>query len=255
MLNIALIAAVFILAGVLLSSRIKRLPFLPSKKEEIHQAYERRASLLVSTERSFLDTLEGALDDRYRIYVKIRLADILQVPETTPPRERRKAEEAVNRQCVDFLVCERESMSILGAVMLDADDEEPTEERRRLEFQLETALSLAGIPLIRFPARSSYDPSEVRIETSRSLYLKWKMSAENGDGDALSDPQAAAEPHSAPPAGTASGKCPSCSAPMLVRRARKGKYAGRYIMTCSNYPDCKEMRLVKENFSPLQAPA
>ena len=34
-------------------------------------------------------------------------------------------------------------------------------------------------------------------------------------------------------------KCPNCGAPMVIRKAKSGKYAGRYFWGCTNFPKCK----------------
>jgi len=36
-------------------------------------------------------------------------------------------------------------------------------------------------------------------------------------------------------------QCPKCGAPMVLRTARKGAYAGRTFYGCSNYPRCQEI--------------
>ena len=39
---------------------------------------------------------------------------------------------------------------------------------------------------------------------------------------------------------TTNVKCPECGANMIVRTARRGKFAGQKFLGCSNFPDCRE---------------
>jgi len=32
--------------------------------------------------------------------------------------------------------------------------------------------------------------------------------------------------------------CPSCNSSMVLRKARRGKYAGKHFYGCKNYPQC-----------------
>jgi len=36
--------------------------------------------------------------------------------------------------------------------------------------------------------------------------------------------------------------CPSCNTPMVLREARRGKYAGEKFWGCTNYPKCRKIR-------------
>jgi len=39
--------------------------------------------------------------------------------------------------------------------------------------------------------------------------------------------------------------CPKCAASMVLRKAGKGRRAGRYFFTCSAYPECKRAFLAE----------
>lgn len=35
--------------------------------------------------------------------------------------------------------------------------------------------------------------------------------------------------------------CGVCGAPMVKRRSQNGPYAGKYVMVCSKYPECRKV--------------
>jgi hypothetical protein len=45
--------------------------------------------------------------------------------------------------------------------------------------------------------------------------------------------------------GTRYGKCPACNADLIKRKLEHGKHAGKYIISCSNFPQCKQVQPYK----------
>ena len=41
--------------------------------------------------------------------------------------------------------------------------------------------------------------------------------------------------------------CPSCGSRLVIRRAKRGKYAGSKFLGCSNYPKCRYTREVEDD--------
>ena len=55
-------------------------------------------------------------------------------------------------------------------------------------------------------------------------------------------------------AGIGYGTCPECNADLIKRQVEHGKYAGRYILSCSNYPLCKQIFPYKGQQSETEQP-
>ncbi len=43
-----------------------------------------------------------------------------------------------------------------------------------------------------------------------------------------------------------SATCPKCGSPLILKQAKKGKYAGQSFLGCSNYPKCKYIKPLTE---------
>ena len=74
--------------------------------------YTRNHALLSETERMFFNVLELAVDERYRIMAKVRLADALKVHVTLSNDERQRALNKINSKHIDFLLCHADDLSI-----------------------------------------------------------------------------------------------------------------------------------------------
>ncbi len=150
------IAAVILIIVVVvwLAARARRLP------------YRRVDSLLTEAERSFYGVLVRVVDGDLAVFPKVRLADLLWLPERA--RDRRAHLNRVTSKHVDFVLCERRTLAPLLAIELD-DSSHRARERRRRDSFLDGALRAAGLPLLRVAARRRYPPGELAELVRRSL--------------------------------------------------------------------------------------
>jgi hypothetical protein len=75
--------------------------------------------------------------------------------------------------------------------------------------------------------------------------LKWKTNGSDAPTGAAEPYQANSRAPSVSPNRSALGNCPECGAAYVKRQAKTGKYAGKFFLACSNYPQCKNLRLIK----------
>ncbi len=154
-LLVALIVAFVVLAGLLYRSRRQA-----ALERGGTVAYERR-HLFTKTERAFLGALDGATTDQVRSFAKVPLAELLSVPAAVPEAERRGAARGIDRQHVDFVLCDPADLRVLAVVELE-DPGRPGHGPKERQDGVDRALASAGIPVIRFPARPTYTVDEVR---------------------------------------------------------------------------------------------
>ena len=131
-------------------------------------AYEACESLSMEGERSFFGVLDQALAGEYRLFAKVRLADVVH-PVQGPSRSGRQA--AFNRisaKHVDFVLCVPASLRVVGVVELD-DKSHRRLYRGLRDGLVDAALAGAGIPTIRVVARPTYSPVQLRDEVSRAV--------------------------------------------------------------------------------------
>ena len=141
--------ALFILVAIIL--------YLINRPRE---RYIKVDSLFTPAELKFYKLLEETIDD-YKIFGKVRVADIIRVDSKKAKGKYLKFFNRISRKHVDFLICEPQSLEPLVAIELD-DSSHELKEREERDIFLDRAFKMAGIPLLRFKVRSSYDKIEVR---------------------------------------------------------------------------------------------
>jgi len=147
-----------LIAAVLLAAVIAAAKVLLSRKTPVSFPYVRQPSLFRPAERSFLGVLEQALGERYRVFGKVRLADVLLVRGAVG-KTRQAAFNRIKSKHLDFVICAADDLSILFAIELD--DLSHARRQQRDSF-VDRALEVAGVPLYRFPAKSGYSVQAFR---------------------------------------------------------------------------------------------
>jgi hypothetical protein len=143
---LAAVAALVLIAVVVALAWPRRLP------------YRKSDHLLTPAERSFWGVLRRAMDGRYHVTWKVRVADVLWLPDDT--RDRQGHLNRILAKHLDFVLCDPSSTAPLLAIELDDSSHERPERRRRDDF-IDAALRDAGLPLLRVPVRRSYAVEEI----------------------------------------------------------------------------------------------
>jgi hypothetical protein len=221
----------------------QRLNF--SRDREASFPYERADTLISPNQQSILVLLEKALDERYSIFSKIRLQDLVRVNSDLSPGQQKAAMKRLTSEPLDLVICEKKTAGILGVVLLDREGASSENGRVRREADIDRVLAAAGIPVVQMNASKAYSLEDIRIEVSRTIFLKWKNDKAtrppepvNGKGERKNG---------------GFGSCPLCGAPFVKRIARKGAYAGKHFLACSKYPQCQHVRLIKDGASLREA--
>ena len=154
-LAVPLIAMIVIAAIVGLLTARRRARF----------AYNRIERLFSPAERSFLGVLEEILGTQYRIFGKVRLADIIQTPKGLSNSARASAFNRICARHVDFAVCDPRTFEIIGVIELD-DSSHGKQSRRKRDRFVDEALTAAGVPFVRIAAQRGYAPAEIREKVS-----------------------------------------------------------------------------------------
>ncbi|HYA41847.1 MAG TPA: DUF2726 domain-containing protein [Syntrophobacteraceae bacterium] len=130
-------------------------------------SYIREPVLFSHSERSFLGVLERVLGSEYRVFGKVRIADLLR-PENGVGRQ--AALNRITRKHVDFVVCDDEDLSVIGVIELDDNSHRQPSRRKRDAF-VDGAFASAGLPIVRFPAEATYSRSAVREAIERQFNI------------------------------------------------------------------------------------
>ena len=114
-------------------------------------------------EQGLWEPLHLAIEGKYALFAKVRLADVIECPRGR--RDERRWFRKIGSYHVDFVVCE--SRSTRPLLVIELDDRRHRERIRRERDQFkDRALQSAGVPIYRIRAQQAYDPIELakRIE-------------------------------------------------------------------------------------------
>jgi hypothetical protein len=142
-------------------SALKPLPPLPADEP---LPYQRSRGLLTKGERALWFPLFKAVKGRYRLFCKVRLADVVCCP-PKHPQERRWFRK-IGRYHVDFVLADPQTTVPL--LVIELDDRSHRVRRERDDFK-DKVLQSAGVPILRIPAQQAYDPLELAEFISRLL--------------------------------------------------------------------------------------
>ena len=187
--------------------------------------YKKRKSLFTDSEISFLQTLEQAAGEDYRVYAKVRADDALGVRPLPDRKEWLGAWNRLRGKHFDFLLCDPESFAPVAAVELD-DGSQDNPRRSVRDAFLVRACMAAGLPLLRIPGESRDSVSGVRqqiLEELDELDVGRPVADSSGEDGRDTD---------------STPVCPKCSSVMVRRRINKGPRTGRMYWSCSRFPRC-----------------
>ena len=206
--------------------------------------YQTKNSLCSPAERSFLGVLEQLLSNKYRILLKVRLADLIEIEKGVSKSLRQGALNRISRKHVDFVVCGKDDLSILGVIELDDQSHKAAKRQERDSF-LDNAINAAGIPILHIQAQNAYSISNIREQLQKSFeFLNNK-----GEPESLPLVKNSNDPKIFRPTSDDSetnGTCTDCGAPLVKRQAKKGKFAGKNFLACSNFPKCRKIVSIKQ---------
>lgn len=158
---------VMILLALVVIAVLKFL--LRSKKEApVTDLYQRRGELFTPAERVFHEHLAMAVGDRYEIFGKVRLADVIEPREGLDKSERQSALNRITSKHLDFVLAIPGSMIIVCAIELDDASHQRRDRVARDDF-VDGALSYADVPLIRFEVQPMYSVEEISDSVADAL--------------------------------------------------------------------------------------
>ena len=150
------IAVLLVVAGV-----VQYLKTMQKKGRGAGHRYESQKALMSPGELKFFGALEAAVGSRYRVFAKVRLADIVQPARTGDRSAWHAAFGVIKSKHVDFAVCEPDTMEFRLVVELDDKSHERSDRAER-DQKVDEILEQAGIPVLHYPARAGYSAEEIR---------------------------------------------------------------------------------------------
>jgi len=142
----------------------KKIKLLINRDGLNEYPYRKTNFLLTKAERAFFEVLQTVVGDKYLLFSKIRLADLVYVPEGT--KHWRMQFNRISSKHADFVICDKESVSPKLVIELD-DSLHSIPSNRKKDVVKDEIFHAAGIALLRIKAKSAYDFFELKrtIET------------------------------------------------------------------------------------------
>jgi len=139
---------------------------LPRPSEtESPMPYKSASGLLSKGERAFWYPFYRAAKGKYRVFCKVRLADIV-IPEKVWGRQR--LFKRIGHFHVDFVLCEPRTTAPLLVVELDDRSHLRLGRKGRDQFK-DKVLAAAGLPVYRVKCQSAYDVAEIAENIERLM--------------------------------------------------------------------------------------
>ena len=204
--------------------------------------YQSKDVLCSPAERSFLGALDKIVGENYRLFTKVRLADIVDVQKGLSASARQSAFNRISGKHIDFIICNANDLSIIGAIELDDKTHRAKGRQERDQF-LDKTLETAEIPLLRIKAQSAYSIKEISSRLYSAFNISGEVQSEDNqvsdDVMEISDEKPDDQVTVNPDTETIAPVCPKCGGELIKRVATKGQYAGQKFWGCSNFPKCK----------------
>ena len=123
--------------------------------------FESLKALMSPGELKFFRALEEAVGSDYRVFSKVRLADIVQPAKTDNRSAWYSAFGVIKSKHVDFVVCDPDTLEFRLVVELD-DKSHDRSDRAERDQKVDDILAQANIPILHFPAKATYSTEEIR---------------------------------------------------------------------------------------------
>jgi hypothetical protein len=125
--------------------------------------YQPAKSLFSAAERSFLGVLDQAVGPDYRVFGKVRVADLVSVKPGLSSPARQGALNRIAAKHFDFVVCRSGDLSVVCVVELN--DKSHSSQRAKVRDELLTNVCrVINLPLLTFPAKATYSLQDVRSQ-------------------------------------------------------------------------------------------
>lgn len=117
-------------------------------------------------EKNFYELLRTALKNKYEIFSKVRMLDILKIK--TKGKNYFIAKNKIAQKHIDFILCEPNTFEVLLAIELDGKMHNTTKQKEK-DNAKDALLKRAGIPILRISTKHAYSVPELKRKIENSL--------------------------------------------------------------------------------------
>ena len=122
--------------------------------------FDNKETIFTPAEKNFQYMVETALGSKYRVLNRVRLSDIVTIRKGVSDKAGQKAINSANNKYLDFVICDRETMQLLGTI--DLVDTKGKGYKVKKDWFVSGTLEAASIPHVRIKIKPSYSVDEIR---------------------------------------------------------------------------------------------
>jgi hypothetical protein len=125
--------------------------------------YQPVNALFSAAERSFLGVLDRAVGPDYRVFGKVRIADVAAVKSNVSNFARQVALNRIAAKHLDFVVCRAGDLSLVCAIELNDRSHFSQRAQARDQF-VALVCRTVGLPLLTVPAQRAYSVQDIQAQ-------------------------------------------------------------------------------------------
>lgn len=122
--------------------------------------FDCKKAVFTPAEKNFQNLLEQAMGPKYRIINRVKLSDIVTIRQGISARASQSAAANAKGKYLDFVICDRSTMKLLGVV--DLVDTQGQGYKVKKDWFVSGALEAAAVPHLRIKIKANYTLDEIR---------------------------------------------------------------------------------------------
>ena len=122
--------------------------------------FDSKHAVFTPAEKNFQNLVEQAMGAKYRVINRVKLADIVTIRNGVSDRASKSAVNNAEGKYLDFVICDRNTMKLLGAI--DLVDTKGKGYKIKKDWFVSGALEAASIPHLRIKVKANYTLNEIR---------------------------------------------------------------------------------------------
>ena len=129
---------------------------------------QKKNSLFSPVERSFMQLLEKAVANDYKVMNRVKLADIMELKNGTSDKTRASTMLKLNTKYLDFVLCGPQDFSVIA--VLDLVNTSSREGHKAVpDWFVNGALDAAGVPYLRMKIKAGYTAADIQAAIAARL--------------------------------------------------------------------------------------
>lgn len=122
--------------------------------------FDSKSTVFTSAEKNFQNLVEQAMGNQYRVINRVKLSDIVTIRKGVSDKAGQIAANNADSKYLDFVICERDSMKLLGTI--DLVDTQGKGYKIKKDWFVSGALEAAAIPHLRIKVKANYSLEEIK---------------------------------------------------------------------------------------------